>query len=109
MAVLSLMPAMFIAVLLAGSSVLPPWLPPRTEDPLLARIAPEHCLWYVASAGSTDADPASRNQFEQLVAEDEVRLLRTTLSEQLESRVVAQSRVEVPGGDPKRGRRSGGH
>jgi hypothetical protein len=50
---------------------------PLPLDPALSAIAPEECLWYVASAGLTPADSSSANQTERLLAEPQVqRFLR---------------------------------
>jgi hypothetical protein len=48
-------------------------LPPLPEDPALARVAPEQCVWYFSWSGVAEPDPKSKNQTEQLIAEPEVR------------------------------------
>ena len=45
------------------------------EDPLLAKVAPEECLAYFASAGMAHPQASSSNQTEQLFAEPEVQHL----------------------------------
>ena len=63
--------ALFVASLglgaLSGSGV------PLPLDPALSAIAPEECLWYVASAGLAPADQGSSNQTERLLAEPQVK------------------------------------
>ncbi len=56
-----------------GGLGLPLGVPPAPEDPLLARIAPEPCLFYASWAGVAEPDPTSKNQTERLLAEPEVR------------------------------------
>jgi type II secretory pathway pseudopilin PulG len=64
---------------------------PLPLDPTLSAIAPEDCLWYVASAGLTRPDSGSTNQTEQLLAEPQVqRFLR-----EFEEEVVAVVRRNV--------------
>ena len=54
-------------------------VPPLPDTPTLAKIAPEQCLFYVASAGTATPDPKSPNQAEQLLAEPEVQKLSAAL------------------------------
>jgi hypothetical protein len=69
---------LILLVLFAGKG-LPLGTPPGPEDPVIARVAPEHCLYYMSWAGAADPDPKSRNQSEQLLAEPEVRQLMRSL------------------------------
>jgi hypothetical protein len=76
------MTAVFSTVLLAvalgaePSGVgLPLGIPPGPADPVIARVAPEKCLFYVNWAGSAAPDPNSSSQAEQLLAEPEVQQL----------------------------------
>ncbi len=62
-----------LALLLFGGSAVPVSLPPLPEDPVMARVAPADCLWYLSWSGTAAADPKSTNQTEQLLAEPEVR------------------------------------
>jgi len=63
-----------IALLGLGGGVgLPLGVPPLPEDPLLAKVAPEECLFYTSWAGTATPDPKSANQTEQLLAEPEVQ------------------------------------
>jgi hypothetical protein len=48
-------------------------LPPLPPDLALTHVAPDECLLYVSLGGSGQADPASPNQAEQLLAEREVQ------------------------------------
>ncbi len=56
-----------------GGMGLPLGVPPATEDPVLSRVAPEQCLFYLSWAGTASPDPKSANQTEQLLAEPEVQ------------------------------------
>jgi prepilin-type processing-associated H-X9-DG protein len=60
-------------LLLGGGAGLPLGVPPLPEDPLLARVAPEECLFYASFAGTAAPDAKSANQTEQLLAEPEVQ------------------------------------
>jgi hypothetical protein len=63
-------------VLFGGSGMgIPLGVPPLPEDPVLAQVAPEECLFYTSWAGTAEADPQSANQTEQLLAEPEVQHL----------------------------------
>ena len=66
-----------------GGAGLPVSLPPLPEDPVLAKAAPEKCLWYYSWAGMAKADSSSKNQTEQLIAEDEVQRFVSQLSDRL--------------------------
>jgi len=54
-------------------------MPPTAEDPLLARIAPEECVFYSSWAGTAKADPQGTNHTERLLAEKEVRQMVVAL------------------------------
>jgi hypothetical protein len=56
-----------------GGWTVPLGLPPGPEEPAAARVAPEKCLFYASWAGMAAADPKSKNQTEQLLAEPEVQ------------------------------------
>lgn len=60
---------------LAGGAGIPLGVPPLPEDPTMAQLAPEECLFYVTSAGVAAPDPKSSNQTEQLLAEPEVEAM----------------------------------
>ena len=64
-----------LAVLGADSdrAGLPLGIPPGPEDPAIARVAPQKCLFYVNWNGTAAPDPKSRNEMEQLLAEPEVQ------------------------------------
>ena len=63
-----------------GGWTLPLGLPPGPEDPAVARVAPEKCLFYASWAGMATADAKSKNQTEQLLAEPEVQHSFTALA-----------------------------
>ncbi len=74
------MTAVFSTVLLAlalgaepSGIGLPLGIPPAPADPVIARVAPEKCLFYVNWAGTAAPDPNSASQAEQLLAEPEVQ------------------------------------
>jgi hypothetical protein len=67
--------ALLVALALGGGIGVPLGIPPQKEDPLLARVAPEECLFYLSSAGIAEADAKSSNQTEQLLAEPEIKAL----------------------------------
>ncbi len=48
-------------------------IPPGPHDPFLFAVAPDQCLYYTTWAGMAKPDPASGNQAEQLMAEQEVQ------------------------------------
>jgi len=61
---------LLLIVLLGGGGIgLPVGVPLAPEDPLLAKVAPEECLFYTSWAGVSEPDPNSPNQTEQLLAE----------------------------------------
>ena len=94
---------LMMLILGAGGVGVPLGVPPLPEDALLAKVAPEECLGYFASAGMGKAQANSRNHTEQLFAEPQVQrlaaaaeaLIRTGLKESTknqgpESRVLAE-------------------
>lgn len=62
-----------LLLLFAGQTGAPLSLPPLPEDPVMSRVAPDECLWYLSWSGTAVPDPKSANQTEQLLAEPEVR------------------------------------
>ena len=48
-------------------------LPPLPADPVISNVAPEQCLWYMSLAGVDRANSGSKNQVEQLLAEEDVQ------------------------------------
>lgn len=67
--------ALLVLLGLGGGIGVPLGIPPQKEDSLLARVAPEECLFYLSSAGIAEPDPKSTNQTEQLLAEPEIKTL----------------------------------
>ncbi len=57
-----------VAFAALGNGVTPLGMPPGAEDPVLAQVAPEHCLFYASWAETGKSDPKSDNQTEQLLA-----------------------------------------
>lgn len=76
---------MMISVLMMFSGVfgIPVGVPPEAEDELLARVAPDECLYYTTWSGMAEPDPDSTNQTEQLLAEPEIQQLVDTVSRKL--------------------------
>jgi hypothetical protein len=64
---------MLLFLLFGTGFGLPLGVPPADNDPRLAQVAPDHCLFYSSWAGMGTADASSENQTEQLLAEPEVR------------------------------------
>lgn len=60
---------------LFGGAGIPLAMPPMPEDPMMARVAPEECLFYMTAAGVASPEPSSANQTEQLLAEPEVQAM----------------------------------
>jgi hypothetical protein len=79
-----------------GGMGLPFGIPPATEDPVIARVAPEKCLLYINWAGTASPDGSSLSQAEQLLAEPEVQQFLAAVGNCL--RVVAKSEVHT--GEP---------
>ena len=63
------------AVLCLGGFGLPLSVPPQPEVPLMAKIAPADCLFYMSLAGVATPKAGSDNLTEQLLAEPEVQKL----------------------------------
>jgi hypothetical protein len=83
----------WLLLLGGGGLPIPLSLPPLPEDPVMASVAPEECLWYLTWSGCAKADPASKNKTEQLLAEEEIQRFGT----ELERRVVAAIREHARG------------
>jgi hypothetical protein len=63
---------LLMIVTLGGGVGIPLGVPPAAPDPMMAKIAPEKCLYYTTWVGMADPDPASANETEKLLAEPEV-------------------------------------
>ena len=65
----------YLAFLLeiGGGMALPLGVPPLPEDPVMARVAPDECLFYMTWSATAEPDAASSNRTEQLLAEPEIR------------------------------------
>ena len=75
-----------------GGLPLPVSLPPLPEEPIMASVAPEECLWYLSWAGADKANPASKNQTEALLAEEEVQHFGAELERQIVAAIREHSR-----------------
>ncbi len=87
-------------LMLGGGGGLPLGVPPAPEDPLLAKVAPDECIFYLSWSGMADADPNSTNQTEQLAAEPEVRQLVTELKRQILASLLNEAQRNEPGTVP---------
>src|SRR5947208_15667579 len=54
-------------------SGLPLGIPPGEFDPVMARVAPQECLFYVGWSGTAEPSAKSANRTEQLVADPGVQ------------------------------------
>ena len=86
-------PWIFFLTLGSGMGI-PLGIPPAPDDPVMASFAPEECVFYTTWSASATANPASKNQAEQMLAESEVR----QFIEHLE-RWIRHS-ISQPGSDP---------
>ena len=72
--------------LMFASSVamaLPLGTPPAAADPLMLRVAPEECLYFINWSGRGKADGASQNATERLLAEPEMQQFGTDVLQTL--------------------------
>ncbi len=90
--------------MLLGGMPPPLSLPPLPEDPVMAQVAPAECLWYMSWAGSAEASGTSKNQTEQLLAEEEIqhfageleRTILLTIRQQTRGREDTVAAAEIP-------------
>ncbi len=87
---------MLMLIGLGGGAGLPLGVPPAPEDPTLARIAPDECLYYTSWAGMAEPDPGSENQTEQLLAEPEVRQMLAQIERLIVAAIHKQVQREGP-------------
>jgi len=84
---------LLIVMVLGGGVGIPFGIPPGPEDPMLAKIAPEKCIYYTTWAGMATPDADSSNQTEQLFAEPEIK----RFAAEVERLIDAGIRVSVRG------------
>jgi hypothetical protein len=80
---MSMMPALFAI----------PGVPlgvPADADPLLGRVAPEECVFYMVNHGVAAPDSANSNLTEKLFAEPEVRRMATMVQNALANQAASQ-------------------
>jgi hypothetical protein len=70
-------------------------LPPKPEDPALARVAPQECMLYCSWAGTTAADANSKNRAERFLAEPEIVRVRAEAVSHLK-RLVQSAIKDLP-------------
>lgn len=56
-------------------------VPPLPDTPVISKVAPDECLFYMSSAGCAAPQPGSENQTEQLLAEPDVQKFGTRVEE----------------------------
>ena len=81
-----------------GLPGLPLGVPPQPEDPVMSKVAPEECLFYMSSAGMATADPRSANQTEQLLAEPEVQKMAAEIERAIKTGLA--KKMSRPGAMP---------
>ncbi len=81
---------------LGGGAGIPLGIPPAPEDPLMAAVAPDECLFYTTWSGMADPDPNSPNHVEQLLAEPEVRDFFVELEKQIVTALKKAAEREGP-------------
>jgi hypothetical protein len=72
-------------VLYLGGFGLPLAMPPQPEVPLMAKVAPADCLFYMSLAGVASPSAGSDNQTEQLLAEPDVQKFLTEIGRAITS------------------------
>ncbi|MCA9267596.1 MAG: hypothetical protein KDA41_03965, partial [Planctomycetales bacterium] len=80
-----------------GGIGLPLGVPPAKEDPLMARVAPPDCLYYMTWSGMDVPDASRGNHTEALLAEPQVQALVAAINKQLETgfaKLSVESRTE---------------
>jgi len=87
---------LMILLALGGGMGLPLGIPPAAEDPLLAKVAPEECLYYMSWSGTATPDPNSTNHTEQLLAEPEVQHLVAEIQQLITTNLRKVARDDEP-------------
>lgn len=90
--------SMFPLIMWLGMMGLPMGVPPLPEDPQMAKIAPEECLFYLSSAGVGTPDAQSKNQVEQMLAEPEVKRMASEIERVVKDALTKS--MSRPGGIP---------
>ncbi len=73
-----------ILLLFGGAWFFPLGVPPLPENPALLKAVPQECLLLLESRGVSEADPASKNEIERLLAEPEVKEFIEVITNTLE-------------------------
>jgi hypothetical protein len=89
---------LFPLVMWLGMLGLPLGVPPLPEDPQMAKIAPEECLFYLSFAGVGVPDAKSENQVEQMLAEPEVKRMAAEIERAIKD--VLTKKLSGPRGMP---------
>ena len=93
MAVFGVLSLFFPLIVSSGFGGLPLGMPPLSEDPLISRVAPKQCLWYMSSSGTATPQADSNNATERLLAEPEL----AGLYDKVEEEVLAMIRRQAGG------------
>ena len=81
---------------LLGGFGLPLGVPPLGETLVLARVAPEQCLFYLSSAGMATPDAGSPNQTEQLFAEPEIQKMASVAEAAVKAQLGKSAETNPP-------------
>ncbi len=81
---------------LSGGMGIPLGIPPAPEEPVLAKVAPEECLFYTTWSGTAEPDPNAQNQTEQLLAEPEVQQMLAEIEQRIKSAFRQAAAAESP-------------
>lgn len=84
--------------MMGGGLGVPMGVPPAPEDPLMARIAPDECLFYTTWSGMAKPDPKSENHTEQLLAEEEIQEVVAKLEPMIRGML---NKAAAQSGDPQ--------
>lgn len=81
---------------MAAGLGIPLGIPPGDADPMMERIAPQQCLFYMTWAGTTEPKADSQNSTERLLAHPEVRKSLAQVEQSVRSRLVETAKRRDP-------------
>lgn len=81
---------------LGGGAGIPLGVPPAAEETVLAKVAPDECLFYTTWSGIAQPDPASKNHTERLLAEPEVQSMIAQIEQQIRAAIRRAAAEEEP-------------
>ena len=88
---------LIVGLSLGGAGGLPLSTPPLPPDPVIARAAPDACLFHLETAGVAAPEAGSKNLTERMLADPELREFLAKVAEQ----VMGVARQASPVGDRK--------